>query len=114
MANYLLGDLQGCSEALERMLGHLSFSPSRDRLYVLGDLVNRGPDSAGVLRRLRALEGAALVLLGNHDLHALPSAWGCARPAPRTPFKHCAMHLTARIYWPGCGVSPWPGRPMGC
>jgi bis(5'-nucleosyl)-tetraphosphatase (symmetrical) len=76
MANYLLGDLQGCSEALERMLGHLSFSPSRDRLYVLGDLVNRGPDSAGVLRRLRALEGAALVLLGNHDLHALAVGMG--------------------------------------
>jgi bis(5'-nucleosyl)-tetraphosphatase (symmetrical) len=80
MANYLLGDLQGCSEALERMLGHLSFSPSRDRLYVLGDLVNRGPDSAGVLRRLRALEGAALVLLGNHDLHALAVGMGL-RPA---------------------------------
>jgi bis(5'-nucleosyl)-tetraphosphatase (symmetrical) len=76
MANYLLGDLQGCSEALERMLGYLSFSPSRDRLYVLGDLVNRGPDSAGVLRRLRALEGAALVLLGNHDLHALAVGMG--------------------------------------
>ena len=71
MAIYLLGDLQGCSQALERMLVRLSFSPSRDLLYVLGDLVNRGPDSAGVLRRLRALEGAALPLLGNHDLHAL-------------------------------------------
>ncbi len=71
MAIYLLGDLQGCSQALERMLVRLSFSPSRDLLYVLGDLVNRGPDSAGVLRRLRALEGAALPLLGNHDLHTL-------------------------------------------
>lgn len=71
MAIYLLGDLQGCSQALERMLERLSFSPSRDQLYVLGDLVNRGPDSAGVLRRLQALEGAVLVLLGNHDLHAL-------------------------------------------
>ena len=82
MAIYLLGDLQGCSEALDRMLARLSFSPSRDTLYVLGDLVNRGPDSAGVLRRLRKLDGAALPLLGNHDLHALAVHAG-ARPLHR-------------------------------
>jgi len=80
MATYLLGDLQGCSNALERMLERLAFSPSRDQLHVLGDLVNRGPDSAGVLRRLRGLEGAAHVLLGNHDLHAL--AVGCGARVP--------------------------------
>lgn len=79
MAIYLLGDLQGCSEALERMLAHLDFSPSRDQLYVLGDLVNRGPDSLGVLRRLRELEGSAHVLLGNHDLHALAVSCGARR-----------------------------------
>ena len=80
MANYLLGDLQGCRDALDRMLARLSFSPSRDRLYVLGDLVNRGPDSAGVLRRLRALEGSAFPLLGNHDLHALAVHAGVRPP----------------------------------
>ena len=79
MAIYLLGDLQGCSQALERMLSHLHFSPSRDQLYVLGDLVNRGPDSVGVLRRLRDLEGSAHVLLGNHDLHALAVSCGARR-----------------------------------
>jgi bis(5'-nucleosyl)-tetraphosphatase (symmetrical) len=77
---YLLGDLQGCAEALDAMLSRLAFSPSRDHLYVLGDLVNRGPDSLGVLRRLRALEGAATCLLGNHDLHLLAVAHG-VRPA---------------------------------
>lgn len=82
MAIYLLGDLQGCRQALDRMLARLSFSPSRDTLYVLGDLVNRGPDSAGVLRRLRALEGAVRPLLGNHDLHALAVHAG-VRPAQR-------------------------------
>ena len=52
---YLVGDLQGCCDPLERLLQTLDFSPSRDHLYLLGDLVNRGPDSLGVLRRLRAL-----------------------------------------------------------
>jgi len=76
MALYLIGDIQGCDSALARLLTHIDFSPSRDTLYVLGDLVNRGPDSAGVLRRLRALQGAAHCLLGNHDLHLMAVAQG--------------------------------------
>ena len=76
MALHLIGDIQGCDAALQRLLTHIDFSPSRDTLYVLGDLVNRGPDSAGVLRRLRALQGAAYCLLGNHDLHLLAVAQG--------------------------------------
>lgn len=71
---YLMGDLQGCCQALERMLQTIEFSPSRDHLFVLGDLVNRGPDSLGVLRRLRGLDNAATCLLGNHDLHLLAVA----------------------------------------
>jgi bis(5'-nucleosyl)-tetraphosphatase (symmetrical) len=77
MATYLIGDVQGCYEALERLLHTLDFSPSRDHVHLLGDLVNRGPDSAGVLRRLMALQGSAHCLLGNHDLHALAVASGC-------------------------------------
>lgn len=76
MAVYLIGDVQGCDEALERLLQHIGFSASRDTVYLLGDLVNRGPDSAGVLRRLMALGGSARCLLGNHDLHALAVAAG--------------------------------------
>ena len=77
--NYLVGDLQGCCQPLVRLLQTLDFSPSRDHLYVLGDLVNRGPDSLAVLRRLQALEGSAQCLLGNHDLHALAVAAGVRR-----------------------------------
>ena len=77
--NYLLGDLQGCADALERMLAEMAFSPSRDHLLVLGDLVNRGPDSRGVLRRLSGLGDAASCLLGNHDLHLLAVAQGVQR-----------------------------------
>jgi bis(5'-nucleosyl)-tetraphosphatase (symmetrical) len=62
------------------MLQTIDFSPSRDHLYVLGDLVNRGPDSLGVLRRLRGLDNAATCLLGNHDLHLLAVAHGVRKP----------------------------------
>jgi len=80
MAFYLIGDLQGCNEPLGRLLDTLDFSPSRDTLYLLGDLVNRGPDSLGVLRRLMALGDAARCLLGNHDLHLLAIAHGVRKP----------------------------------
>ncbi len=80
MAVYLIGDVQGCDEALERLLQTLDFSASRDTLYLLGDLVNRGPDSVAVLRRLMALGGAARCVLGNHDLHALAVAAGVRAP----------------------------------
>jgi bis(5'-nucleosyl)-tetraphosphatase (symmetrical) len=81
MALYLIGDVQGCNSALARLLDDIAFSPSRDTLYLLGDLVNRGPDSLGVLRRLKALDGAARCLLGNHDLHLLAVAHGMRRPS---------------------------------
>ena len=80
MALYLIGDVQGCDAALGRLLDTLAFSPSRDRLVLLGDLVNRGPQSLAVLRRMVALEGAAACLLGNHDLHLLAVAQGVRKP----------------------------------
>lgn len=77
--HYLVGDLQGCCDALERLLDRIDFSPSRDRLFALGDLVNRGPESLAVLRRLAALGDSATCLLGNHDLHLLAVAHGVRR-----------------------------------
>ena len=61
--DYIVGDLQGCCDALERLLAEIGFSPSRDHLAVVGDLVNRGPDSLGTLKRLRGLGDAATCLL---------------------------------------------------
>ena len=80
MALYLIGDVQGCDSALSLLLHRLAFSPSRDQLVLLGDLVNRGPSSAAVLRRMMALQGAAQCVLGNHDLHALAVAHGVRPP----------------------------------
>ncbi len=80
MAFYLIGDVQGCNAALQRLLDEISFSPSRDTLFFLGDMVNRGPDSAGVLRRLVDYGDAAQCVLGNHDLHLLAVAHGVRKP----------------------------------
>lgn len=80
MAHYLIGDIQGCDAPLARLLEKIAFSPSRDTLYVLGDLVNRGPASAAVLRRLAAYGDSAHCLLGNHDLSLLAVAHGHRAP----------------------------------
>ncbi|WP_372826956.1 symmetrical bis(5'-nucleosyl)-tetraphosphatase [Polaromonas sp.] len=80
MALYMIGDLQGCHEPLLRLLRKLDFSASRDTLYVLGDLVNRGPDSLAVLRSLHELGDAAQCLLGNHDLNLLGIRHGLRKP----------------------------------
>ena len=80
MSIYLVGDIQGCDAALGRLLQVCGFSPSRDTLVLLGDLVNRGPDSAAVLRRVMALGNSARSLLGNHDLHLLALANGVRKP----------------------------------
>jgi bis(5'-nucleosyl)-tetraphosphatase (symmetrical) len=76
---YLIGDVQGCCDALDRLLAEIGFSPSRDHFWLLGDLVNRGPQSLGTLRRLRRYGDAASCLLGNHDLHLLAVAEGAQR-----------------------------------
>jgi bis(5'-nucleosyl)-tetraphosphatase (symmetrical) len=79
MATYAIGDLQGCADELQALLAHLNFDRTRDGLWFVGDLVNRGPRSLEMLRFVRALGDSATAVLGNHDFHLVCLAEGVAK-----------------------------------
>lgn len=74
MTVYAVGDLQGCLQPLQCLLKEVAFDPAKDRLWLVGDLVNRGPQSLETLRFLYAMRDSLTCVLGNHDLHLLAVA----------------------------------------
>jgi len=79
MATYAIGDVQGCYDELRELVEKVAFKKERDRLWFVGDLVNRGPKSLDVLRYVRALGARAITVLGNHDLHLATQHEGLER-----------------------------------
>ena len=80
MTDYAVGDIQGCLKPLKKCLAEVEFNPSKDVLWVAGDLVNRGPDSLGTLKFIKKMDNAARVVLGNHDLHLVAVYYGIREP----------------------------------
>ena len=79
MATYAIGDLQGCFTAFQRLIDLVRFDPAQDKLWLVGDIVNRGPDSLSLLRYIKQAGDAMIMVLGNHDLHLLMVAAGIAK-----------------------------------
>lgn len=79
MSTWAIGDVQGCYGALQALLARISYDPGRDRLWLTGDLVNRGGEDLKVLRWARSQEDRLTCVLGNHDLHLLGRALGVAK-----------------------------------
>ncbi|MFV3366600.1 symmetrical bis(5'-nucleosyl)-tetraphosphatase [Pseudomonas sp. NY15435] len=79
MATYAVGDLQGCLEPLKCLLAQVKFDPAQDKLWLVGDLVNRGPASLETLRFLYGMRDSLVCVLGNHDLHLIAVAYNAER-----------------------------------
>lgn len=86
MARYAVGDIQGCLQPLQCLLREVDFDPTSDQLWLVGDLINRGPQSLETLRFVRALGDCTRIVLGNHDLHFLAVAFGAKKAGKSDTF----------------------------
>ncbi|HCU05363.1 MAG TPA: diadenosine tetraphosphatase [Coxiellaceae bacterium] len=87
MSTYAIGDVQGCYEELQSLLALITFIPKKDRLWFVGDLINRGPNSLLVLRFIRELGDRQITVLGNHDLHGMAVAIDSSKSRPHDNFS---------------------------
>ncbi|MCV6614237.1 MAG: symmetrical bis(5'-nucleosyl)-tetraphosphatase [Cellvibrionaceae bacterium] len=101
MATYAVGDIQGCFEPLLYLLEQISFDPAKDKLWVAGDLINRGPRSLDTLRFIKSLDHCTEVVLGNHDLSFLAYAHGFQPPRDGDTIEEIlrADDCDELVYW---------------
>ena len=101
MANYIVGDIQGCFSGLRHLLKKVKFNPKTDKLWAVGDLVGRGPESLETLNFLHSLGDSFDTVLGNHDLHLLAVSCGfrLAKPADKFDVLLASKKLPTYIKW---------------
>ena len=102
MAIYAIGDLQGCYDPFRMLLDEIKFDPDKDKLWLVGDLVNRGPKSLKTLRFVKSLDKSVITVLGNHDLHLLALATGRKQPSNRFRTLQKTLNASDRdelIHW---------------
>ena len=104
MANYAIGDVQGCFNELQGLLDEINFDPTEDRLWFVGDLINRGPESLHTLEFIYQIKKSCNLVLGNHDMHFLAIAEGLRRPFKNDTLQELleSEKLTIYIKWLRC------------
>ncbi len=101
MATYAIGDIQGCLEPLQCLLKKINFNPAQDKLWLAGDVINRGPDSLATLRFLYALRDSITLVLGNHDLHFIAVYYGLRKAGKNDTLEQllAAPDRADLVYW---------------
>lgn len=101
MATYAIGDIQGCFEPLQCLLKKIAFDPAKDKLWLAGDLINRGPDTLATLRFLYKIKESITVVLGNHDLHFIAVYYGLRKQGKNDTLKKllAAPDRADLVYW---------------
>jgi bis(5'-nucleosyl)-tetraphosphatase (symmetrical) len=98
MKNYVVGDIQGCYSGLRQVLKKAKFNPNKDKLWAVGDLIARGPESYETTKYLSDLGEHFDTVLGNHDLHLMAIAHGIAKPKPQDKLEKLIKHKNFSSY----------------
>ena len=105
MSTFAIGDIQGCFQELQLLLEAMAFNPDHDKLWLVGDLINRGPDNRRVMDFVLSLGEQVCCVLGNHDLHFVAVASGLQRPSRSDTLDDLSPHQIVRLMLTGFGTN---------